>query len=162
MTRRDFGTTGAILVATLFGAGRSPIVPGTAGTLAALPLAIAAQRHLPAWWFLAAAAGLALLGVWASGVTARHLARHDPGPVVIDEAAGLFVTLLFQPPWARPFLFYSLAFVLFRAMDIIKPPPARGAERLPGGWGIVMDDLIAGVYANLALRLLGALSFRPA
>ncbi|MBI1950269.1 MAG: phosphatidylglycerophosphatase A [Acidobacteria bacterium] len=162
MTRRGFGTTGAILIATLFGAGRSPIVPGTVGTLAALPLAIVAQRLLPAWWFLAAAAGLALVGVWASGITARHLASHDPGPVVIDEAAGIFVTLLFQPPGTRTILFYSLAFILFRAMDIIKPPPARGAERLPGGWGIVMDDLIAGVYANLALRLLGALSFRPA
>ncbi len=162
MTDRGFGTTVAILVATLFGAGRSPIVPGTVGTLAALPLAIAAQRLLPAWWFLAAAAGLALLGVWASGVTARHLARHDPGPVVIDEAAGIFVTLLFQPPGTHTLLFYSAGFLLFRLMDIIKPPPARGAERLPGGWGIVMDDLIAGVYANLALRLLGALSLRPA
>ncbi|MEK7284190.1 MAG: phosphatidylglycerophosphatase A [Acidobacteriota bacterium] len=162
MKRRDFGTACAVLVATLFGAGRSPIVPGTVGTLAAMPLAIAAQRFLPAWWFLAAAAGLALLGVWVSGVAARDLGRHDPGPVVIDEAAGIFVTLLFQPPGARTFLFYSLGFVLFRAMDIIKPPPARSAERLPGGWGIVMDDLIAGVYANLALRLLGAFAFRAA
>lgn len=159
MTRRDPRTIGAILVATLCGAGRSPIVPGTVGTLAAMPLAIAAQRLLPAWGFLAAAACLALLGVWASGVAARVMALHDPRAVVIDEAAGLFVTLLFQPAGTRTLV---LGFVLFRAMDIIKPPPARRAERLPGGWGIVTDDLIAGVYANLALRLLTLLSLRPA
>jgi phosphatidylglycerophosphatase A len=159
VTRRDPRTIGAVLVATLCGAGRSPIVPGTVGTLAAMPLAIAAQRLLPAWGFLAAAACLALLGVWASGVAARVMALHDPRAVVIDEAAGLFVTLLFQPAGTRTLV---LGFVLFRAMDIIKPPPARRAERLPGGWGIVTDDLIAGVYANLALRLLTFLSLRPA
>jgi phosphatidylglycerophosphatase A len=79
----------------------------------------------------------------------------DPSPVVIDEAAGLFVTLLYLP--AGP-LTVALGFVLFRVMDIVKPPPARAAEGLPGGWGIVVDDLIAGAYANLALRILVALS----
>jgi phosphatidylglycerophosphatase A len=72
------------------------------------------------------------------------------------------VTLLFQAPGTRTAPFYVLAFVLFRAMDIVKPPPARSAERLPGGWGIVTDDLVAGVYANLALRILGWLAVRPA
>jgi phosphatidylglycerophosphatase A len=160
VTRRSFGAASAILAATLCGAGRSPYVPGTVGTLAAMPLAILAQRLLQPWWFFAAAVGLTVIAVWAAHVAAIEMARHDPGAVVIDEAAGLFVTLLFQPPgtWTLPF--YVLAFVLFRAMDIVKPPPARRAERLPGGWGIVTDDLIAGVYANVALRVLGWLVVR--
>jgi phosphatidylglycerophosphatase A len=162
VTRRSFGTSAAVLAATLFGAGRSPYVPGTVGTLVAMPAAILAQRLLQPWWFLAAAVGLAILAVWAADVAAIEMARHDPGPVVIDEAAGLFVTLLFQAPGTRTAPFYVLAFVLFRAMDIVKPPPARSAERLPGGWGIVTDDLVAGVYANLALRILGWLAVRPA
>jgi phosphatidylglycerophosphatase A len=140
----------ALAIATLFGAGRSPIAPGTAGTLAAIPLVYAAGRLLPAWGFAAATVAVACVGVWVSGPAARLLAGKDPGPVVIDEAAGLFVTLLFIPVGG-----FTLAagFLLFRAMDILKPPPARRAEGLPGGWGIVADDLIAGVYANLALRL---------
>lgn len=162
MTRRSFGTSAAVLAATLFGAGRSPYVPGTVGTLVTMPVAILAQRLLQPWWFLAAAVVLSLLAVWAAHVAALDMARHDPGPVVIDEAAGLFVTLLFQPPGSWTPMFYVLAFVLFRAMDIVKPPPARSAERLPGGWGIVTDDLVAGVYANLALRLVGWLALRPA
>ena len=162
MTRRSLGATTATLAATLFGAGRSPYVPGTVGTLAAMPLAILAQRVLQPWWFLAAAVALSLVAVWTAHVAAIEMARHDPGAVVIDEAAGLFVTLLFQPPGWRTVWFYVLAFVLFRVMDIVKPPPARSAERLPGGWGIVVDDLVAGVYANVALRVLGWLVIRPA
>ena len=164
MTRRDAGTACAILVATMFGAGRAPIVPGTVGTLAAVPLAVLAERLLPDWGFLVAAAGIALLGVWTSGVAARVMAVRDPGPVVIDEVAGYFVTLLFLPPglWKHPWTVILLGFFLFRAMDIIKPQPARWAEGLPGGWGIVVDDLIAGAYANLILRVLGVLSLRLA
>ena len=159
MTRRPTGTACAVLLATMFGAGRAPVAPGTVGTLAAVPLAVLAERYLPAWGFLLAAAGVAILGVWASGVTARVMAVRDPGEVVIDEVAGYFVTLLFLPAslWMRPWTVFAVGFVLFRAMDVIKPQPARWAEGLPGGWGIMTDDLIAGVYANLALRVLGAL-----
>jgi len=159
VTRKLTGTSCAVLVATMFGAGRAPIAPGTVGTLAAVPLAVLAERYLPEWGFLLAAAGVALLGVWASGVTARVMAVQDPGEVVIDEVAGYFVTLLFLPAslWTRPWTVFVAGFVLFRAMDVIKPQPARWAEGLPAGWGIMTDDLIAGVYANLALRVLGAL-----
>jgi phosphatidylglycerophosphatase A len=139
----------AVPIATLFGAGRSPIVPGTAGTLAAMPLALACAAWMPLWGFAAATLAVAALGIWAADVAAPHLGGKDPGPVVIDEAAGLMVTLLGIPVgWASA----AGAFFLFRVMDVIKPPPARQAERLPGGWGIMTDDLIAGVYANLALR----------
>jgi phosphatidylglycerophosphatase A len=155
----------ALAVATLFGAGRSPIAPGTAGTLAAVPLAVLAAWLLPAWGFALVAAALSLLGIWAGGVAAPILGSKDPRPVVIDEAAGFFVTLLWIPLGifgAVQALTLTVAFVLFRIMDVVKPPPARRAERLPGGWGIVADDLIAGLYANLALRVLRALFHRLA
>ncbi len=138
-------------IATLFGAGRSPIVPGTAGTLAAVPLVFVAARFLPLWAYLVATLVLTLAGVWSSGRTAGDSGRKDPGEVVIDEAAGLFVTMAGLPA-DLPTM--AAGFFLFRVMDIVKPPPARRAERLPGGWGIMVDDLVAGVYANLALRVL--------
>lgn len=140
----------AVPLATLFGAGRSPLVPGTIGTLAALPAAVLAWRFLPLWGQVAAAALVTGAGIWAAGVTAQALGVKDPGPVVIDEAAGLMVTLVGVPfSWTAA----CGAFLLFRAMDVLKPPPADRLERLPGGWGIVLDDLAAGLYANLALRL---------
>jgi phosphatidylglycerophosphatase A len=153
VTGRSPLEAGALAIATLFGAGRAPVVPGTAGTLAAVPLAYAAARLLPPWGFAVATLALALVGVWSGGVAARLLGVKDPGPVVIDEAAGLFVTLLGIPLGTATL---AGAFVLFRVMDILKPPPARRAERLPGGWGIVTDDLIAGLYANVALQILRA------
>ena len=140
----------AVPLATLFGAGRSPIVPGTIGTLAALPPAILAWRLLPIWGHATVTLAVAGAGIWAGGVAARRMGIKDPGPVVIDEAAGLLLTLVGIPfGWATA----GLAFFFFRAMDILKPPPAARLERLPGGWGIMLDDLAAGVYANLALRL---------
>lgn len=139
----------ALRLATLFGAGRAPIASGTVGTLAALPVVVAAAVGLPAWGYAAATLLVAGVGVWSSGEAARRLASHDPGEVVIDEAAGLFVTLLSIPIGVAS---VAAGFFLFRLCDVIKPPPARRAERLPGGWGIVVDDLIAGVYANLLLR----------
>jgi phosphatidylglycerophosphatase A len=150
VTQRGAGTEAAVLVATLFGVGRVRVVPGTFGTLAAIPAAIVMGYLLPPWAFAAATAVLAGLAIWTSGRAARALGLKDPRPVVIDEAAGLFVTLLFFPPAPAT---YVGAFVLFRLMDILKPFPARRAEDLPGGWGIVVDDLIAGVYANCGLRI---------
>jgi phosphatidylglycerophosphatase A len=140
----------AVLVATLGGAGRSPYVPGTVGTLAAMPLAVLLWLALPLWGFVLATCAVAAAGVWAGGVTARRVGLKDPGIVVIDEAAGIMVTLIGVPfGWPAA----AGAFVLFRVMDVVKPPPAAQAERLPGGFGIMTDDLVAGVYANLALRL---------
>jgi phosphatidylglycerophosphatase A len=154
VTRRDPGTGAAVLVATMFGAGRAPAVPGTFGTLAAVPPAVLLAHLLPPWGFALATGVLAFLAIWTSGVAARAMGLKDPRPVVIDEAAGLFVTLLYLPVGVET---VAIGFVLFRLMDILKPFPARRAEDLPGGWGIVVDDLIAGAYANCALRALGAL-----
>lgn len=141
----------ALVLATFFGAGRSPIIPGTVGTLASLPLAALLAWALPSWGFAVATIVITVAAVLAADRAARLLAHKDPRAVVIDETAGLFVTLL-GLPLSWPTLLG--AFLLFRVMDVLKPPPARRAERLPGGWGIVTDDLIAGLYANLALRLL--------
>ncbi len=137
-------------LATLGGVGRSPVAPGTAGTLAALPFAYLAGRFLSFWPFVAVTAGIALIGIWAGGRAERLLGQRDPGPVVIDEAAGLFVSLLGIPPGGAAL---CGAFVLFRVMDVLKPPPARRLESLSGGFGIMADDLAAGAYANLALRI---------
>lgn len=136
-------------VATLLGVGRSPVIPGTAGTLASLPLVLLAAAFLPLPGYAALTLGVSLLGIWAAGRAARVLGLKDPGDVVIDETAGLFVTFLGIPPgWSAA----ALGFFCFRAMDILKPPPARQLEHLPSGWGIMLDDLMAGVYANLMVR----------
>jgi len=143
----------ATLLATGLGAGYSPLAPGTAGSLVGLacywPLAqlsVAAQ--------LAALALLSVLGAWAATGLARRLGLEDPGVVVVDEIAGMWVSLLFLP--FTPFT-AAAAFVLFRVMDVVKPFPAGWLESLPGGLGIVADDLMAGLYANLAVRLLLAI-----
>ncbi|HEU4400713.1 MAG TPA: phosphatidylglycerophosphatase A [Candidatus Polarisedimenticolia bacterium] len=144
----------AVAVATLCGAGRSPVAPGTAGTLAALPLVVIATRVLPVWGYIVATLLLTALGVWSAGAAASHFGLKDPRPVVIDEAAGIFVTLA---GLSCNTVHLLVGFLLFRALDVLKPPPARRAEHLPGGWGIMADDLIVGVYANLALRSLDLL-----
>jgi phosphatidylglycerophosphatase A len=148
-TGSDFADRLAWAIATLFGAGLSPVVPGTAGTLAAMPLAVGLAFLLPLWGFVAATLCVAGAGIWAADRTAARLRLKDPRIVVVDEAAGLMVTLIGVP---IDVVSVIGAFFLFRAMDVLKPPPARQAERLPGGWGIMTDDLIAGLFANLLLR----------
>ena len=127
-------------------------LPGAQGTLGSLwaPLLCFAlpKSWLPAvWWSLPM---LALAGVWASGRAERYWGR-DPGRVVIDEAAGALVAVAALPP-TLPVVWTG--FVLFRAFDILKPPPVRWCERLPGGWGVMADDIAAGLAAQVILRLL--------
>lgn len=140
------------VIATVGFAGYSPIAPGTAGSLVAALAFLPFDGYLPSpWsWFTAITLILAVVGVWSAG---RMADQHHPDPseVVIDEVVGMMVTLAYLP-WS--FISIGLGFLLFRVFDIIKPPPARQLERLPGGWGIVMDDVVAGIYANLALRLI--------
>lgn len=139
----------ALLTATGLGSGYSPVAPGTAGSIVGvllfLPLAGLDWRAQ-----LGAIAAVTLAGTLAASRVAARLGKKDPGLVVVDEVAGQWVALL-----ALPFtpLTAALGFLLFRVMDIVKPWPARDLERLPGGLGIVADDLAAGVYANLALRV---------
>jgi phosphatidylglycerophosphatase A len=147
----DGSTTGiggfAGLTATWFGVGRLPGAPGTWGSLVALPLAwILAVLGGPLW--LAAAALVVLaVGLWAAESYERGTGRADAPEVVIDEVAGQWIALLFVPP--DP-VHYGLGFLLFRAFDILKPWPISWAERrLPGGWGVMADDVLAGAFAAL-------------
>jgi phosphatidylglycerophosphatase A len=94
-----------------------------------------------------------LVGVWCAGEAETFFVAKDPGYVVIDEVVGQIVTLLLRPDAAWKWLLTG--FVVFRVLDVIKPFPARQAERLPGGWGIMTDDLAAGLYGMVALSLLG-------
>ncbi|MEK9753394.1 MAG: phosphatidylglycerophosphatase A [Rhodospirillaceae bacterium] len=143
-----------ILLATWFGSGLLPGMPGTWGSLAALPFAWAI--HL--YWGPAALFGAALavfaVGVWASDIYARAAGTEDPGAVVIDEVAGQWLTLALAAPLDP--LYYALGFLFFRVADIVKPWPVSWAERrFAGGLGIMLDDIFAAFYAAVALVALG-------
>ena len=140
----------AVAFATVGGAGRFPVAPGTVGSAVGVGVYLLTMEWSAAVQ-VALVAGISLLGIPASTVTARALGRKDPGVVVIDEVAGQLATLLLTGvalPGAM------VGFFLFRVLDIIKPWPAGRFERLPDGLGIMADDLMAGVYGNLILVLL--------
>ena len=139
----------AKLLATWFGAGLLPKAPGTWGSLAALPLAWIIASWGGTWALAAATLLVSLIGWWAAETYAGQTGIADPSEVVIDEVAGQWLTLLVVPPnlW-----FYLAGFALFRLFDIRKPWPVSWADRsLPGGLGIMVDDLFAGLYAALFL-----------
>jgi len=141
----------ALILSSCFGIGLIPVAQGTFGTLAGIPLAMALAHAGP----MAAAYLLflfVLLSIWTSGRSARALEKDDPAEVVIDETAGLLLTLFLLP--ATGFNL-CLGFILFRLFDILKPFPIRRLEKVEGGAGIVLDDLLAGVYGNACLRLVG-------
>ena len=136
-------------VATGLGSGYSPFAPGTAGSLVGLFLYWPLQR-LPLVWQFAALGLVVAGGVLCSSYVVRQVGDPDPGIVVVDEVVGMWVSLLWLP---FTFTTAVTAFLIFRVMDILKPYPARDLESLPGGWGIMADDLMAGLYANLLLRM---------
>jgi phosphatidylglycerophosphatase A len=138
----------SIAVATGLGSGYSPFAPGTAGSAVGL-LLFWPLHTAPAAMQVAAVAVLFVVGVVASTRVARGLGIEDPGIVVVDEVVGMWTSLLFLPFTPATAV---AGFVLFRIMDVFKPYPARQFESLPGGWGIMADDLMAGIYANLLLR----------
>ena len=138
----------ATLVATAFGAGYSPIAPGTAGSLVGLALFWPLQLAAP-WVQLLVTVAAYFAGVAASTRLAQRLGRKDPGAAVVDEVVGMWLSLLFLPFTPAT---AAAGFLLFRVLDVFKPYPARQLESLPGGWGIMTDDVMAGVYANLLLR----------
>jgi phosphatidylglycerophosphatase A len=151
--RNRVGMAVAWTAATWFGCGLAPVAPGTVGTLGAIPLYLLASTHGRAGVAVAAFAATAL-GIWASSVVARDVGLKDPQVVVIDEVAGLLVTML---PAAHPSWQAVVAgCVLFRVLDIVKPWPVRRLEALPGGWGIVMDDVAAGAIGAVAMAALRA------
>ena len=140
----------AVFIATFGYVGYFPIAPGTAGSLAALALYALVRWFGTAGVELVAIVVVAIIGVWAAHGTERALERKDPGPVVIDEVLGMLMTLAFMPLsiWG-----IAAGFVLFRIFDVIKPFPAGRLEHLPGGFGIMADDAMAGVYGQLLMRI---------
>lgn len=155
-------------IVTLFGSGLLPKAPGTWGSLLTCLLlspALAAAGDRPAAWFAVLAGGLLLfstLSVALGPFGIEHFRRKDPGPFVLDEAAGICLTLLLLPARTGWGLVLTLAvgFAAFRLFDVTKPPPARQLEKLPAGWGILCDDLAAAVYANVVCQV--ALRWTPA
>jgi phosphatidylglycerophosphatase A len=146
----------AATIATWFGCGYFPKGPGTAGSIGALiPAALLVYfAGWQPWWFAVLAILATPAGIWAAGRVARDTKLKDPQRVVVDEVLGLWLTLAgaAQLNWIS----LLIGFLLFRLFDIWKPPPVRQCERLPGGTGIVADDLMAGVYGAVALRLITA------
>jgi phosphatidylglycerophosphatase A len=141
----------AVFVSTFCYVGLVPFAPGTAGSAAGL-LLYAGVRLIG----LGAPEAVTIALLWAGGVVSgaaaeRHFRCVDPGPVVIDEVMGMLITLFLIPVGVTGAL---TGFVLFRLFDIVKPYPSGRLERLPGGWGMMADDAMAALYANLVLRLL--------
>jgi phosphatidylglycerophosphatase A len=147
----------AVWIATCGGVGYFPVAPGTAGSAVGVGLVAAlGALPLPTPWLrvllILAALSIFLVGVWAATGAERFFGKTDPGQVVIDEVAGQVLTLIALP--AASWKWLLGAFLLFRVFDIIKPFPARRAERLHGGWGIMTDDAVAGAYSAVTLLVL--------
>ena len=141
----------AVFISTFGYCGYAPVAPGTVGSAAGLLV------YLLVWWTgsraveLGLIAGLFGAGVWAGTTAERYFGGIDPGPVVIDEVVGMLITLAFIPVGLTGAL---AGFVLFRIFDVIKPYPAGRLERLHGGLGVMADDAMAAVYANVSLHAL--------
>ena len=133
-----------------FGAGLAPVMPGTFGTLVAIPIAVVLRMWGDVAFAVAIVAGFAI-GVWASGVAGRALGEDDHSAIVWDEVVAFALVLFFVgAAWWR----VALAFVLFRVFDIVKPPPIRQLERrLSGGLGVMADDIGAAAYTLIAFAL---------
>jgi phosphatidylglycerophosphatase A len=139
-----------LLLASGLGAGFSPFAPGTAGTLVAIPFELFLSRigfpvyelTLLTFFFFSS---------WISEKAQKHWQKGDDQRIVIDEMMGYFLTMLWIP---KSLLFISIGFLLFRFFDIAKPFPCRPMEKVRGGFGVVLDDVFAGIYANITLRVL--------
>ena len=140
----------AVFLATGFYIGKIPLAPGTFVSLIGLPLCfLLAEIQLSA--AIIAVLLIIALAIWISNVAERTLERKDPGCIVIDEIAGMVVTLIGLP---FNLTTATIGFILFRILDILKPFPIRILDkRLPGGLGIVADDVVAGIFANVLIRI---------
>jgi phosphatidylglycerophosphatase A len=139
-----------LLLASGLGAGFSPFAPGTAGTLVAIPIELLLspirspvyELTLLTFFFFSS---------WIAERAQNHWQKKDDQRIVIDEIMGYFLTMLWIP---KTLLFISVGFLLFRLLDIVKPFPCRQLEKVRGGFGVVLDDVFAGIYANIGLQLL--------
>jgi phosphatidylglycerophosphatase A len=145
----------ALFVCTFGGVGYSPVAPGTAGSAAGLVVYAALRLAGATWLVEALIIGIIVVaGIWSGTLAERHFGTTDPGPGVIDEVAGMLVTLYALP---AGWVLAVVGFFLFRALDVFKPFPAQRFERLHGGLGMMADDLMVAIYGNLLLRAAVAL-----
>lgn len=129
--------------------GRFPTAPGTAGTVVGVVLYLLLKDLAPAW-YLAACAAITLLGIWTAGEAERLLGRKDASSIVIDEISGYLLSMAFVPfSWCA----VAAGFFLFRLFDILKPWPLDRLQSIPGGAGVMVDDIGAGIYTNLVLQV---------
>jgi phosphatidylglycerophosphatase A len=139
-----------VFVATCGYLGYVPIAPGTFGSAAGLALFLAVQRSGSVTVELATIAVLFVIGIWSGTVAEHHFGGVDPGPIVLDEVVGMLITLALLPPVTLTGAI--VGFLVFRVLDVIKPWPSGGFEKLPGGLGVMADDGMAAVYGNLVMR----------
>jgi phosphatidylglycerophosphatase A len=141
----------AVFIATVGYCGYFPIAPGTVGSAAGLVV------YLLVWWSQSHVVEVGLIvclfaaGVWAGTTAERYFGGIDPGPIVLDEVVGMLITLAFIPVGVSGAI---AGFFLFRVFDVIKPFPAARLEKLHGGVGVMADDAMAAIYANISLRVL--------
>jgi phosphatidylglycerophosphatase A len=146
----------ARIISTGLGVGYFPLARGTMGSLAILIVYLICPE-ISSLQQLLILIGLTVIGIYTATVTEQEMQGklgqdkgHDPGIIVVDEIIGMLIALIALP---KTLFFMITAFILFRIFDIMKPYPARQMEKLPGGWGIVLDDVIAGIYANLLIQI---------
>jgi phosphatidylglycerophosphatase A len=141
-----------LLLATGFGVGYAPLAPGTLGTLLAIPVYYFLS-NISSPIYEITLTGFFFLSVWISENAEIAFGKKDDRRIVIDEIVGFLITMLWVP---KTILFVIIGFFLFRFFDILKPLPIRRLERgLKGGWGVVLDDVMAGIYASIILHLIG-------
>ena len=139
-----------LLLASGLGVGFSPFAPGTTGTLVAIPIALLLSP-IRSPVYEVTILTFFFFSSWIAERAQNHWQKRDDQRIVIDEIMGYFLTMLWIP---KSLLFISVGFLLFRLLDIVKPFPCRQLEKVRGGFGVVLDDVFAGIYANIGLQLL--------
>jgi phosphatidylglycerophosphatase A len=137
-----------VFIATCAYVGYAPVAPGTFGSAIGLAVFYVVRHQRSTTVEVAAIVALAAVGLWSATEAEHHFGGIDPGPVVIDEVIGMLITLAFIPVNMAGAI---VAFLIFRFLDVVKPWPARRLEQLPGGFGVVLDDMMAGVYGNVMM-----------
>lgn len=137
-----------VFIATCAHIGYAPVAPGTFGSAVGLLIYYLVRRQGSVSVELGVIAVVMVVGLWSATEAEHHFGGIDPGPVVIDEVIGMLITLALHPVSVTGAI---VGFFIFRVLDVVKPWPARQLEHLPGGFGVVLDDVMAGVYGNLLI-----------
>jgi phosphatidylglycerophosphatase A len=146
-----------LFLAAGLGAGYTPIAPGTAGTLVAIPIYYFLS-FIPFPLYELTILTFFFFSSWIAERAQGYWQKRDDRRIVIDEMMGYFLTMLWVP---RTFVFIVLGFFLFRLFDVVKPPPIRLLEKARGGYGVVLDDVMAGVYSNIILQIISCFALSP-